>query len=205
MKYSDVEYPKETKRIKETKENERAGIVKVHYYLAPASDSSLIFTCLPFIWNWLWFLEINVFSSFKAFSQNTLSLIFFFLNAFVVSRMASKDIQALISGICGYAASHSKRDFADIIKVTVFKIREIILDFPFGPNLITWSLKGRELSPVGVREMWQEKSERFEVWEKLKFVSEIERHMEIMRRNKSSLWEQRLASGWQQGNEGLQY
>ena len=55
------------------------------------------------------------------------------------------------------------RDFTDVIKV----IKSRVLDLSGWSNLITWTLKSRELFLAGVREMLQKKSERCGVWEVL--------------------------------------
>ena len=52
----------------------------------------------------------------------------FFLNAIVVGRMGPKDTQFLIPETCGYDTLHSKRSYADVIKVMEPKIGKIILD-----------------------------------------------------------------------------
>lgn len=46
-------------------------------------------------------------------------------------------------GTCKYVTSHGKKDFADMIRIRTLRWK-IILDYPDGPNLITYILKIRE-------------------------------------------------------------
>ena len=82
----------------------------------------------------------------------------------MVGRMAPKDVHILIPGTYKYAILHNESDFPDGTNED-FKIE--------GLSWIIWAQSNhtnhyRERSPAVVREMWQkEKSERFEVQEKL--------------------------------------
>lgn len=60
--------------------------------------------------------------------------------------MASKDGHAPIFETFGYDMLYGKGEFADIIK-----IKDINLNYPGRPNLITWAFKSRVLSLVGRR------------------------------------------------------
>lgn len=48
-----------------------------------------------------------------------------------------QDVHTLISGTWKYAASHGKRDFADVIKLMTLN-GESLQDYPGGPNVNTW-------------------------------------------------------------------
>ena len=77
-----------------------------------------------------------------------------------------KDVHALILRTCKSVLFHSKRDLADMIKVTGYRSRAggIILDYLGGPNLIMWVLKSR--MPFLTRsELGQEEEEMWSVRE----------------------------------------
>lgn len=54
------------------------------------------------------------------------------------------DVHTLIPGTYEYATFRGKKDFADMIKSIDFEMKEIIVDYPFQPYLITCVLKSRE-------------------------------------------------------------
>lgn len=67
----------------------------------------------------------------------------------VISRiMVTEDIRTLLlsPGICEYIASLGEREFADVAKV-----KNLVMDYPGGPNLVTGIFKSREYFPL-VRE-----------------------------------------------------
>ena len=76
-----------------------------------------------------------------------------------------KNVHDLISGTCEYVPLHSKRDFADVTKVSCDLGPTIFLDYLSGSNLITEAIK-IEVEGRWVREMRQKKKEeKFRVWE----------------------------------------
>ena len=69
-----------------------------------------------------------------------------------------KNVHDLISGTCEYVPLHSKRDFADVTKVSCDLGPTIFLDYLSGSNLITEAIK-IEVEGRWVREMRQKKKE----------------------------------------------
>lgn len=53
--------------------------------------------------------------------------------------------------------------FSDVITVMHLEVRRVSRNEPGEPNLITWALKSREISPAGVREMQKRKLKSFQV------------------------------------------
>lgn len=154
--------------------------------LQPNFDASAI------ILNCLWLPEINCFPTSLGLCL-VHSFLHFFLNEIIGGRMAPLKISkssSLGPVIC------SRRNYADISKVTLPQIWKMILDYLGGPYLITWALESRELSPAGVRETWQKKSEGFGMGDKINSVLPEGGSTETMRRNEGGFWKQRLASGW---------
>lgn len=91
----------------------------------------------------LWWLSVEF------LQQRQLSLAMIFCD-----RPNNPPSSSLIPGICEYGTLHGKRGLANVIKVTG-PWDEITLEYPSRPNIIIWTPKSREFSPVGVREMWQ--------------------------------------------------
>lgn len=87
-------------------------------------------------------------------------------NPYLSRIMLPQDVHYPIYRTLNSVMLHGRRNFADIIKVQTL-MKETSLDYPGGPNLITWAFISRQLSPTGSRrEMVQKgKLKRLEIWE----------------------------------------
>lgn len=78
--------------------------------------------------------------------------------------MFPKDVHIPIPGTPKSVMLYGRRDFADIIKVQTKTPRECPRS-PSGPNLISCTLKSRELPPIGSRrEMRQKENQIDSTW-----------------------------------------